>query len=120
MKQKLVVVTAPKSKGAALNQAVYIYNQILNHTKKGERIMKQKRDILSKIEKLNSTLEDLQNQLNQVDSTSITWKAELSKLEQSFQLTQAEITQEHARLIQLRIEDLKASAGVTEKGSSLI
>lgn len=81
--------------------------------------MTQVTEVQSKIGKLQGTLEELQNRLKTISTDTVGWKEELKRIQVEFQLTQAEITEEHSRLLQLRIEQLNSDTGAVETGQEI-
>lgn len=118
MENKIVTVNAPKTKKAALNQAIYFLNQIDLHNKRRENIMTNKTNVEKKLQGLEETLNSLNLQLSKVETTSDNWRGELKKLQDSYNLTQAEILEAKSEALRIKISDLRHQAEITETGQT--
>lgn len=118
MKVIEVRLNKPKSKQAALNQAVYILDQLDVYSLRKENIMKNKKLANEKISKLEKVLQEYDSQLETIDINSSTWKKTLEDLKLNYSLTEAEILELKSSLLREKIQNLNLKAGIRETGKS--
>lgn len=118
MQNNVVTVNKPKTKQAALNQAVYILNQLDQHNKRKENILMNKNNTQDKIERLKKVLEELDAQIAKVDTTTANWNQVLEELKLDFNLTESEILTLQSELTRSKIEELRKKAGISTTGKS--
>lgn len=90
----------PKSRKAALNQAVQCQLQIERNSQRKENTMKHQTEVQKKIEALNEELERLEKTIQNLDVDSESYQARLSELQTRFELTELDISE--AKLASLR------------------
>lgn len=118
MQNNIVIVNKPKNRTAALNQGVYIQEQISKHQKRKENIIMNMKNAQAKIEKLTVTLKELESQLNKVDSTQSNWEQNLKELQLEFSLVEGEILAHRNELLRQKIENLRKEANISATGQS--
>lgn len=118
MKVTEVKLNKPRNRRSALNQAVYILEQIsvLSHRK--ENIMKNKELANEKISRLEKVLKEYDSQLEVIDYSNIQWKKILKDLKLDYNLTEAEILELKSSLLREKIQNLKLKADDLEKGKT--
>lgn len=116
MKNNIVSVNKPKTKSAALNQAVYILNQLQQHNKRKENILMNKNNTEQKIQKLKEVLTELDQQISKVDKNLENWESILQELKLDFNLTESEILTLQSELTRSKIEELRKKADILETG----
>lgn len=120
MRTREVKLTAPKSRGAALSQATYMYQQIENCSRRKENIMKNSKSTEMKIQDLQLVIEGYRTQIASVDTTKANWEVELKKLKDAWNLTDAEILELRSQLLREQISELQRQAGVSETGKTTL
>lgn len=113
-------INKPKTRKAALNQAVFMEKCLDNCFERKENIMRNKEAVTAKIMKLNKTLEEYDKQLVEIDKTAINWHQTLESLKLEHSLTEAEILELKSSLLRTKIEELKLQAEVSEQRTRLI
>lgn len=116
MKVETVTVNKPKNRKAALNQAIYILNQIDVYDRRKENVMNNIKLTQEKIERLNGVLEEYSRQIEAIDTNSSNWKETLKELRSDFNLTEAEILELRSSLLREKIQDLKKKADIQKTG----
>lgn len=118
MKVAIVNPNKPRNKKAALNQAVYILEQIDAYDLRKENIMRNKILANEKISKLEKVLQDYNLQLEAIDTNSTNWKKYLEDLKLEYSLTEAEILELKSSLLREKIQNLKLKADIQDTGES--
>lgn len=114
MKIREVTFDKPKDRKAALNLSAYIYQQQLIYRRKETNLMSQISQTEEKLKRLQETLENYKIQISEVNKNSDNWKQELQRLQNDFQITQAEILETHSELLRKQISSLQKNAGVLD------
>lgn len=118
MQNNIVTVNKPKTRQAALNQAIYVLDQLRQHNKRKENILMNKNNTQQKIEKLKLVLQELDTQIEKVDTTVSNWDQVLADLKLDFNLTESEILTLQSELTRSKIEELRKKADILETGKS--
>lgn len=118
MKRNFVQVKRPKSHKAAVNQAIYILDQLDIHSTRRRNIMKNQDLVNEKIRKLTVTLEEYSKQLEAIDTSAADWKETLEELKLDFNLTESEILEARSSLLREKISKLTQKADIQETGDS--
>lgn len=114
MKVTKVEVNKPKNKQAALNQAVYILDQLDVYNRRKENIMNNRNLANEKIRRLEKVLQEFDSQLDTIDINSSKWKQTLEDLKLDYSLTEAEILELKSSLLREKIQNLRLKADVQE------
>lgn len=114
MKVNGLVLTKPKSKNKALNQAAYCLNQIKVREEKEDKLMKLKSQIEEKLDRLQKQLQQIETTISEVSSGKTGWNQSLEQLKLEWQLTDAEILETRSELLRRQIVDLNKKAGVQD------
>lgn len=118
MKTVMVTRTEPKTKQAALNYGAYVLQQLEFNQQRKENLMTNIANAEEKIKRLQSTIAEIDNQIQSVDKTRSNWQAELDILKTKFLLTESEILETKSELLRRQITNLQKQAGVTETGKT--
>lgn len=119
MKVDTIRLRTPKTKAAAINQSVYIFEQLDNLNSKEENLMIQKSQIEEKVKKLQETLTELETQISNIRTYNGNWRSELERLKEQFTLTEAEILEARSELLRQKIANLQAISGAQKSGERL-
>jgi len=118
MKVTEVKLNEPKSRRAALNQAVYILDQIDVANQRRRNIMNNKKLANDKISKLEKVLREYDSQIEAIDISSSNWKKTLEELKLNYSLTEAEILELKSSLLREKIQNLKLKADIQDTGKT--
>lgn len=119
MKVTEVKLNKPKNKQAALNQAVYILDQIDVYDRRKENIMNNKKLANEKISRLEKVLQEYDSQLETINTNSSNWKKTLEDLKLDYSLTEAEILELKSSLLREKIQNLKLKADIQNTGKTI-
>lgn len=120
MKVTEIRLNRPRNKQTALNQAVYILEQIDVNDHRKENIMKNKNLANEKIRRLEKVLLEYESQLEAIDTNNSNWKKILEDLKLDYNLTEAEILELKSSLLREKIQNLKLKADALETGKSVL
>jgi len=120
MKIKMIKITYPKTRMAALHLGAYIVQQIENCQRKRGNLMSSIEDAKKKIKRLELTLEELDKKINGINSMESNWQEQLKEIQTVHLLTESEILEEKSRLLRAKISSLQKLAGAEESGTYLV
>lgn len=103
----------PKSRKAALNQAVQCSLALDRNSQRKENVMKHLTEVHTKIEKLEQELARLEMAIESLDSDSESYQSRLSDLQTQFELTELDISE--AKLASLR-RNIRRQQALIEAG----
>lgn len=118
MKVIEVKLNRPRNRRTALNQAIYILDQMSVIKRRKENIMKNKDLANDKIKKLEKVLQEYDLQLETIDINSTNWGKTLEELKLNYSLTEAEILELKSSLLREKLQSLKLKADIQDTGKS--
>jgi peptidoglycan hydrolase CwlO-like protein len=117
---KEISFNKPKTRKAALNQAVYMEKCLDNCFERKENIMNNRKAVSEKIAKLNLVLQEFEKQIVEIDKSATNWHQALENLKLEHSLTEAEILELKSSLLRTKIEELQYQADATEQRTRLL
>jgi len=111
---KEISLTDPKSRTAALNQAVYCSSMQDNWKRKENTLMEQKSLASAKILRLQKQLQSYEDQLSEIPKNTENFQQAIEQLKERWNLTNAEILETKSELLRKQISRLEAqkAAGI--------
>lgn len=112
----------PKTKKAALNQAVQCQLAIDRNNERKENTMKHQTEVANKIQKLQEELKRIESTIEKLDRDSETYQSRLSQLQTEFEITELEISEVKLLSLKRNIERQQAllQAGLKPQTSTFI
>lgn len=119
METNIERINQPKTKGAALNQILFIENQRESILRKKENLMNSITNTRKKIAKLSETLDSYERQLENLNKRSSDWKSQEDKILLDYAITTSEVLEIKSSLLRTKLKTLEAQQNTSDVDDAL-